>query len=107
MKPDEVTVSLNLRFGPGGISGKWAPDEAERKAAWEMYVELVTTAFVGLRRMGNLAPRRSAVPEHRRRIRVALVALVGWLVHWPADREPMGTLVQRLELAPGDKEEAA
>jgi hypothetical protein len=46
MKREEVTVSLNLPFGLGGISGKWAPDEAERKAAWEMYVELVTRISV-------------------------------------------------------------
>jgi hypothetical protein len=41
-----VTVSLNLPFGLGGISGIWAPHEAERKAAWEMYVELVTRISV-------------------------------------------------------------
>ena len=38
----DVTVTLGLPFGLGGISGSWSPDEEERKAAWEMYVELVT-----------------------------------------------------------------
>jgi hypothetical protein len=36
-----VTVSLNLPF-LGNVNGTWEPDEAERQAAWEMYVELVT-----------------------------------------------------------------
>jgi hypothetical protein len=45
-KPQEVTVSLGLPFGLGSISGKWAPDEAEQLAAWEMYVELITRVSV-------------------------------------------------------------
>jgi len=35
------TVKLNLPY-IGGIEGEWVPNEAEKKAAWEMYVELVT-----------------------------------------------------------------
>jgi hypothetical protein len=46
MKPQSVTVSLGLPFGLGSISGSWGPDDAERKAAWEMYVELVTRVSV-------------------------------------------------------------
>ncbi len=38
-------VSLNLPY-IGGIEGSWEPDDSERKAAWEMYVELVTRAAV-------------------------------------------------------------
>lgn len=38
-------VSLNLPY-IGGIEGTWEPDDAERKAAWEMYVELVTRIAV-------------------------------------------------------------
>lgn len=34
-------VSLKLPW-IGEIEGTWEPDESERKAAWEMYVELVT-----------------------------------------------------------------
>jgi hypothetical protein len=33
-------VSLNLPFGIGGT--EWEPDPTERKAAWSLYVELVT-----------------------------------------------------------------
>lgn len=40
--PKSIDISLNLPFGLGGISGTWEPDESERSAAWEMYVELVT-----------------------------------------------------------------
>jgi hypothetical protein len=46
MRPHEVKVSLVLPFGLGSISGTWGPDDAERKAAWEMYVELVTRISV-------------------------------------------------------------
>lgn len=48
-KPQSVEISLNLPFGLGGLSGTWEPDENERLAAWEMYIELVTrVAVVGL-----------------------------------------------------------
>ena len=36
-----MSVSLKLPY-LGGIEGTWEPDESERRAAWEMYVELVT-----------------------------------------------------------------
>lgn len=38
--PKTVTVSLSLPFV--AVSGTWQPDDAERDAAWELYVELVT-----------------------------------------------------------------
>ena len=31
-------VNLSLPY-LGGVTGTWAPDDSERKAAWEMYVE--------------------------------------------------------------------
>ena len=37
-------VSLSLPY-IGGIEGTWQPNEDEKKAAWEMYVELVTRIF--------------------------------------------------------------
>ena len=37
----ELTVPLL-----GKITGEWAPDDAERQAAWEMYVELATRITV-------------------------------------------------------------
>jgi hypothetical protein len=40
-----VKVSLNLPY-IGGVEGTWEPDESERKAAWEMYVELITRISV-------------------------------------------------------------
>jgi hypothetical protein len=46
MNPQELKVSLGLPFGLGSISGTWGPDDAERRAAWEMYVELVTRISV-------------------------------------------------------------
>lgn len=45
-KPKSVAVSINLPFGLGGLEGTWEPDESERKAAWEMYVELITRVAV-------------------------------------------------------------
>jgi hypothetical protein len=38
-------VSLKLPY-IGSIEGTWEPDESERKAAWEMYVELITRIAV-------------------------------------------------------------
>jgi hypothetical protein len=35
-------VSLNLPFGLGGVEQDWEPDDDERRAAWELYVELAT-----------------------------------------------------------------
>lgn len=48
LRLDGIDVILRL---PGGeIRGRWEPDESERKAAWELYIELVTrTAVVELR----------------------------------------------------------
>src|SRR5713226_6344510 len=40
-KLTSVSVSLKLPF-LGDINGTWEPDEVEQRAAWEMYVELVT-----------------------------------------------------------------
>jgi hypothetical protein len=41
-----VSVGLGLPFGLGSISGTWEPDDEERLAAWEMYVELITRVSV-------------------------------------------------------------
>ena len=38
---DNIEVSIKVPF-IGEIKGTWKPDEKERDAAWEMYVELVT-----------------------------------------------------------------
>jgi hypothetical protein len=46
MKVKEIQVSLGLPFGLGSISGSWAPDDSEKEAAWEMYVELITRVSV-------------------------------------------------------------
>jgi len=40
-----VKVSLKLPY-IGGLEGTWVPDERERDAAWEMYVELITRISV-------------------------------------------------------------
>lgn len=42
--PKSVDVKLNLHFIE--ISGSWEPNDAERQAAWELYVELVTRVAV-------------------------------------------------------------
>jgi hypothetical protein len=42
--PKSVEVSLDLRFFK--ISGTWEPNYAERLAAWELYVELMTRVAV-------------------------------------------------------------
>jgi predicted PilT family ATPase len=45
MKLENVEVNLTLP-GIGGVKGKWAPNDSERLAAWELYVELVTRISV-------------------------------------------------------------
>ena len=40
------SYSVNLKLPLFEIQGTWEPDESERKAAWEMYVELVTRISV-------------------------------------------------------------
>jgi len=39
-------VSIGLPFGLGSFGGTWEPDEKERMAAWEMYVELITRVSI-------------------------------------------------------------
>jgi hypothetical protein len=38
--PNSVEVKLNLHFLE--VSGTWKPNDAERRAAWELYVEIIT-----------------------------------------------------------------
>ncbi len=46
--PRLVNVRLDLKIlGIGGIQGTWEPDESEVRAAWELYVELVTRTPLG------------------------------------------------------------
>ena len=40
-----IKVSLKLPY-IGGIEGTWEPADSERKAAWELYIELVTRISV-------------------------------------------------------------
>jgi hypothetical protein len=43
---NKVSAKIGLPFGIGELSGDWEPDESERDAAWEMYVELITRVSV-------------------------------------------------------------
>jgi hypothetical protein len=42
----QFEVSLGLPFNLGSIAGTWEPDDQERRAAWELYVELITRISV-------------------------------------------------------------
>jgi hypothetical protein len=44
-KFESFDVSINIPL-IGSVSGTWKPNDAEKKAAWEMYVELVTRISV-------------------------------------------------------------
>ena len=47
--PHLVNVKLDLKVpGIGGIQGTWEPDESEIRAAWELYVEMVTRTPLGM-----------------------------------------------------------
>lgn len=41
-----IAVQIGLPFGLGSITGDWAPGTAERSAAWDMYVEMITRVTV-------------------------------------------------------------
>jgi hypothetical protein len=43
--PSQITAKLTIPF-VGEISGMWEPADAERSAAWELYLELVTRVSV-------------------------------------------------------------
>ncbi|MFC5636813.1 hypothetical protein [Streptomyces bullii] len=43
--PAQITAKLTIPF-VGEISGTWEPADAERSAAWELYLELVTRVSV-------------------------------------------------------------
>jgi len=43
--PSQITAKLSIPF-VGEISGTWEPADAERSAAWELYLELVTRVSV-------------------------------------------------------------
>ncbi|GAV41143.1 hypothetical protein [Streptomyces acidiscabies] len=43
--PSQITATLSIPF-VGEISGTWQPADAERSAAWELYLELVTRVSV-------------------------------------------------------------
>jgi hypothetical protein len=52
-----IKVSLKLPY-IGGVEGTWEPDERERNAAWELYVELVTRIAVA-----ELQPHEGSLRE--------------------------------------------
>lgn len=39
-------VGVEVGWGPAKLKGTWVPETAEREAAWELYVELVTRVAV-------------------------------------------------------------
>ncbi len=45
LRPKQVAVKLRLPF-LGELSGTWEPVQAERRAAWELYIELITRVTV-------------------------------------------------------------
>ena len=44
--------------GRGSISGTWEPDESEKTAAWELYVEMVTRTP-----LGDFSPKEGSARE--------------------------------------------
>ncbi|WP_371599950.1 hypothetical protein [Streptomyces sp. NBC_00564] len=45
MRPKRLNVKITIPF-LGEIGGEWEPEDAEQRAAWEFYVELVTRVSV-------------------------------------------------------------
>lgn len=44
-KLDSIKVNLNIPY-IGSVAGTWKPNDSEKKASWELYVELVTRISV-------------------------------------------------------------
>jgi hypothetical protein len=63
-KLTSVKVALNIPY-LGGVEGTWEPDETEQRAAWDMYVELVTRISVVELRPGEggVNPKDRTVKE--------------------------------------------
>ncbi len=57
-------VSLNLPFGLGGVEQTWEPDDDERRAAWELYVELATRIATVPRQPGTGLAREALNSLH-------------------------------------------
>jgi hypothetical protein len=79
-------VEIGLPWGLGKIGGRWSPDKAEREAAWEMYVELITRVSVE-----ELAPEEGLLREAL----ASLYSLFGTTrsilrAHGPAVASPRG-----------------
>jgi len=47
------SVRVELKLGVLSVPGTWRPNEEERRAAWELYVELATRIAVVLNRPGG------------------------------------------------------
>lgn len=56
-KLKSVNVSLKLPY-IGSLGGTWEPDDSEQRAAWEMYVELVTRISIA-----ELKPNEGSLRE--------------------------------------------
>ena len=81
----EVNVELTLPF-VGKLSGKWQPDENERAAAWEMYVELVTRISVA-----ELGPDEGLLREALSSLHALFEITRGILrAHGPVVAQPKG-----------------
>ncbi|MEW1736251.1 hypothetical protein AB0346_09925 [Nocardia beijingensis] len=58
-------VKVELGWGPAKASGTWVPDENERAAAWELYVELVTRIAVAPLEDGQGTLREALTSLHQ------------------------------------------
>ena len=86
MKLTSIKVSLKLPI-IGDLSGSWEPDESQRAAAWEMYVELVTRVAVV-----ELGPDEGLLREALTSL-YSLFAITRGILrqHGPALAQPKGT----------------
>ena len=58
-------VRVELGWGPTMLSGRWEPDQVERDAAWELYVELVTRIAVAQLGPGGGVLREALTSLHQ------------------------------------------
>ena len=56
---------MQLGWGPAKLSGEWRPDQTERDAAWELYVELITRISVAPLRSDDGVLREALLSLHQ------------------------------------------
>ncbi len=88
-KLETITVKLTVPV-VGEIEGVWRPDDSERAAAWEMYVELITRISVVQLKPGEGLLREALTSQyHLFQVTRDILRRYGPVVARPSDRSDL------------------